>query len=73
MTYSEDRGRAVAGDDALRLCEDLRSSVLMCVCEAAVDPYVRRDTREDALVEIPLENADIRQHRLAGIAAKISK
>lgn len=65
MTYSEDRGRAVAGDDALRLCKNLRSGVRMCVCEAAVHPYVGRDTREDALVEIPLKNADIRQHRLA--------
>lgn len=69
MTYGEDRGRAVAGDDALRLCEDFRSGVFMCVCEAAVHPYVRRDTRENALVEIPLKNTDIRQHRLAEMVA----
>lgn len=72
MTYSEDRGRAIAGDDTLRLCEDLRSGVFVCIREATVHPYVRRDTREDALVEIPLKNADIRQHRLAGIAAKLA-
>lgn len=69
MTHSEDRGRPITGDDTLRLCEDLRGGVFMCVCEAAMHPHVRRDAREDALVEVPLKDADIRQHRLAGTAA----